>query len=127
MSLFGLFTRRVLSCIVLLAAIATTLGWPPQSWSQTTTSTSLPCGWPLESTGRGLSNVAYPDTDATYWVMPVDTSTWQSMIVTGQYPQSRFFSFTTYYNTQQTSPRVVGDIVDANIAPDAGSTNPFAP
>ncbi len=59
--------------------------------------------------------------------MPVDTSTWQSMIVTGQYTKSRFFSFTTYYSPQQTNTRVVGDIIDANIAPDSGSTNPFAP
>jgi hypothetical protein len=81
----------------------------------------------MEVSGHGLSNIAFPDTDATYWVMPVDTSTWQSMILTGQYTQSRFFSFTTYYNTQQTSPRVVGAIIDASIAPDPGSTNPFAP
>jgi len=127
MSFLRLFTPLIPSCIVLLAAIATPLGWSPPSWSQTTTSPPLPCSWPLESTGRGLSNVAYPDTNATYWVMPVDTSTWQSMIVTGQYAQSRFFSFTTYYSPQQTNTRVVGDIIDANIAPDSGSTNPFAP
>jgi hypothetical protein len=81
----------------------------------------------LQVTGQGLSNIGFPDTDATYWVMPVDTSAWQSMILTGQYTQSRFFSYTTYFNTQQTSPRVVDAIIDANITSNPGSTNPFAP
>ena len=114
-----------ISLFVPLAALATLLAWSQPSWSQTTT--SPPCGWPLEVTGRGLSNISSPDTDATYWVMPVDSSEWQSMILTGQYTKSRFFSYTTYYSTQQTSPRVVAAIIDADIAPDAGSTNPFAP
>jgi len=32
------------------------------------------CSWPLETTGTGPTNVAYPDTDATYWTMPFDAS-----------------------------------------------------
>jgi hypothetical protein len=31
------------------------------------------CSWPLETTGMGLTNVAYPDTNATYWTMPFDS------------------------------------------------------
>src|ERR1700730_3714557 len=106
-----LLIGRVISLILPLMALATSLVSSPPSWSQTTTPS--PCSWPMEVTGRGLSNVAYPDTDATYWVMPVDTSAWKSMILTGQYPLSRFFSFTAYYSTQQTSPRVVDSIIDA--------------
>jgi hypothetical protein len=120
-----LLIGRMISLILPLVVLATSLASSPPSWSQTTT--PPPCSWPMEVTGQGLSNVAYPDTDATYWVMPVDTSAWKSMILTGQYPQSRFFSFTAYYSTQQTSPRVVDSIIDADIAPDAGSSNPFAP
>jgi hypothetical protein len=122
-----LAVRRTIWSMIPLVALALCLAWPRPSWSQTVAPGSVPCGWPLQVTGHGLSNVANPDTDATYWVMPVDTSTWQAMIVTGQYPQSRFFSFTTYYDLQQTSPRVVGDIIDAQIAPDSGSSNPFSP
>ena len=123
-----LLIGRVICLILPLAVLAASLAWSPVSWSQTTASTSQPlCSWTTEVTGRGLSNTAYPDTDATYWVMPVDTSKWQSMILTGQYTRSRFFSFTTYYSRQQTGPRVVEAIIDADIAPDAGSSNPFAP
>jgi hypothetical protein len=86
---------------------------------------TAPCAWPLEITGSGPTNVFYPDTNATYWVMPVDTSAWQSLTATGRYTDSRFFSFTTYYNLSHPSPKVVDNIIDADIAPDRGSVNPF--
>ena len=86
---------------------------------------TAPCAWPLEVKGTGPTNVFYPDTNATYWVMPVDTSTWQSLTATGRYTESRFFSFTTYYNLGHPAPEVVDDIIDTDIAPNAGSVNPF--
>jgi hypothetical protein len=83
---------------------------------------SLPsCAWRLETDGSGITNVAFPDTNATYWTMPVDTTQWKQVIVQGQYPQSRFFSITTYVAEGAS----VDAIHDANIAPDAGSSNPF--
>jgi hypothetical protein len=83
---------------------------------------SLPsCAWRLETDGSGVTNVAYPDTDATYWTMPVDTTQVKQVILEGQYPQSRFFSFTTYV----AKGAAAGAILDINIDPDAGSSNPF--
>ena len=83
---------------------------------------SLPsCSWRLETDGSGITNVAYPDTDATYWTMPVDTTQWKRVILQGQYAQSRFFSFTTYV----AQGSAVDAILDINIDPDAGSSNPF--
>jgi hypothetical protein len=83
---------------------------------------SLPsCAWRLETDGSGITNVAYPDTDATYWTMPVDTTQWKQVILQGQYAQSRFFSFTTYV----AQGAAVDAILDINIDPDAGSSNPF--
>jgi hypothetical protein len=82
----------------------------------------LLCSWPFEVTGQGITNIATPDTNATYWVMPVDTNQWPVMIINGEYPQARFFSFVTYLATGA----VVGSLNDADIAPDQGSTNPFA-
>jgi hypothetical protein len=113
--------RTITTSFTPLVFLALLLAWPNISRSQT----SLPCSWPLEVTGRGSgdTNVFNPDTDATYWAMAVDTSTWQAMIVTGQYPQSRFFSFDTYF--QQGG--LVASIYDATIAPNSGSTNPFTP
>ena len=95
--------------------------------SQTATAGPQPCGWPLKVTGSGLTNIAFPDTNATYWVMPVDTTRWQAMIVKGTYTRSRFFSFTAYFDFRQPSPKVVDYIIDSNINPDSGSTNPFQP
>jgi hypothetical protein len=78
------------------------------------------CSWPFEVTGQGLSNVATPDTNATYWVMPLDTSRWRAVVINGTYPNARFFNFNTYGATGA----LIDSIVDANLQPiDA---NPFA-
>jgi hypothetical protein len=45
------------------------------------------------------------------------------MMIAGEYPKSRFFSFTTYYETGG----AVSTIVDKNLAPNPGSINPFQP
>lgn len=80
------------------------------------------CSWPFESTGTGITNIATPDTNATYWIMPFDTRHSASMIIQGSYPQARFFNFSTYTATGG----ALSTIVDADISPDPGSTNPFA-
>jgi hypothetical protein len=54
--------------------------------------------------------------------MPLDTAQWKAMVVQGQFPQARLFNFTTYGETGL----LTDTIFDANIAPDPGSTNPFA-
>lgn len=102
------------------AALALILSSPATSLAQRS---PLPCSWPVESTGSGITNVAFPDTDATYWLMPINTTQWSAMIIKGQYPESRFFSFVTYFETGG----AVDSIVDANINPDPGSANPFMP
>ncbi len=81
------------------------------------------CSWPLEITGTGLTNVAYPDTNATYWTMPIDSTRWQSIVIKGAYPQSRFFSFVPYVAQGAVANNAALNDVDIN--PDPGSTNPF--
>jgi hypothetical protein len=81
------------------------------------------CAWPIETTGTGLTNVAYPDTSATYWTMPFDSVRWKAMIVTGTYPDARFFSFVSYVATGAS----VDSLVDLDINPDPENTNPFRP
>jgi hypothetical protein len=80
------------------------------------------CTWPVESTGQGILNVATQDTNTTYWFMPIDTSLWSSVVIQGTYPEARFFNFTSYDGTGS----LIGTIADSQIAPDPGSTNPFA-
>jgi hypothetical protein len=66
--------------------------------------------------------IATPDTNATYWVMPLDTAHWRAMVVHGVYPSAPFFNFTTYTATGAQ----IDTIFDADITPDLGSTNPLA-
>jgi hypothetical protein len=80
------------------------------------------CSWAFESNGRGITNIATPDTHASYWVMPFDTQAWKEMVIRGTYAQARFFNFDTYTD----HGLVTGTIVDKDIVPDPGSTNPFA-
>ena len=82
------------------------------------------CSWPLETTGRGITNVAYPDTSATYWTMPFDSARWKSIVITGIYPQARFFSFVSY-NASGSVVEDHGSLNDVDINPDPGYTNPF--
>jgi hypothetical protein len=82
-----------------------------------------PCSWPLETSVDSLLNVAYPDTNAIYWTMPIDTSRWRGMIITGRFPASRFMSFTSY----DTHGAAIEGLLDYQIRPDQGSRNPFDP
>jgi len=78
------------------------------------------CSWPFEVTGHGLTNVATPDTNATYWVMPLDTKVWKAMVIRGAYPEARFVNFSTY----SAIGSLVDSIIDTEIAPDSdGSEN----
>lgn len=117
-------TCRLVCCTSCVLALSLTV--PTLSFAQSGQSSPLTCSWPVVTTGSGITNVAFPDTDATYWTMPVDPTAWKAIIVTGEYPQTRFFSFTTYVGTLGKGD-VVDSIVEANIAPDSGDTNPFQP
>lgn len=81
------------------------------------------CSWPFEVTGQGITNVATPDTNATYWVMPLDLSRWRAMVIHGRYPDARFFNLSTY----AANGSFIDTIYDQRIVPDVGSVNPFAP
>ena len=80
-----------MSLLVILCLFATLLA-PPTVQAQG----AVPCSWPLETSVDSLLNVAYPDTNAAYWTMPIDTSRWSSVLITGTFPAARFVSFTTY-------------------------------
>jgi hypothetical protein len=114
-----LWIGRIFSLALPFLALMLVAGLPAPSFAQTAPA----CSWPVKVTGQGITNVAFPDTDATYWVMPVDTTKWSAMVVKGQFPKSRFFSFVTYLG----HGGAVDSIIDANIQPDTGSTNPFMP
>ncbi|WP_369246935.1 hypothetical protein [Streptomyces sp. R41] len=79
------------------------------------------CGWPAVVNPNRL-NFAFPETNATYWVMPYQLAEGDRLVVEGTYPSARFTSLTTYDTTG--SP--IDSLDDKSIAPSAGSKNPFA-
>jgi len=111
--LANFYLRALLAIVAVLVGAATSNAAVPP----------LPaCSWPFEATGSGITNFATPDTNATYWIMPFDTGRWASMAIQGAYPQARFFNFSTY----KANGSAITTIIDADIHPDPGSTNPFA-
>jgi hypothetical protein len=84
------------------------------------------CSWWLETTPES-ANVALPDTSAAYWTTPFLATPGLTIHVQGQFPDARFMSVTVYDNAGGTFTRngVSSGIVDYQIAPDAGTTNPF--
>ncbi len=109
----SLFSRVRLACLLVILGASSARAAVPNLAG---------CSWPFESTGRGITNVATPDTHATYWIMPLDTNRWTTMVVQGRYPEARFFNFNSYTATGS----LVDTIADSNIAPDPGGANPFA-
>jgi hypothetical protein len=68
-------------------------------------------------------NVAYPDEGAFYWSANVTVPAGATLRIKGQYPHARYISFVSYRSTGQ----AVESLADHQIAPDAGSTNPYLP
>ena len=54
------------------------------------------CAWPLVMSPEGSGNIQGPDGAARYWIMPFDTTQYETMTIKGTYPNIRFFSFTAY-------------------------------
>ena len=84
------------------------------------------CAWPIITNAQKV-NVAYPDTDATYWTTPYRVEPGTRFIVKGTFPNARFMSFNTYDSTGGafTTNNVPGAIFDYQISPNPGSTNPY--
>ena len=79
------------------------------------------CSWPTKLDADTL-NAAFPDQSATYWGTRFVSIPGARILIKGRYPAARYFSFHAYDDLQ----RPVGSLLDADIAPDAGSANPFA-
>jgi hypothetical protein len=82
---------------------------------------------PLESCSWGFTsnpdtvNLAYPDLNATYWAHVFIPAPGERLVIKGQYPAARYFSFHVYDATAVP----LDSIYDAHIAPDPGSANPY--
>ncbi|MEU6558544.1 hypothetical protein [Nocardia nova] len=78
------------------------------------------CAWRFMSNDTVL-DVAFPDANATYWVLPFALGPGDSIELSGTYPDARYFSLNTYGTNFDT----VDTLRDDQIVPDPGSGNPF--
>ncbi|MFD7436910.1 hypothetical protein [Streptomyces sp. NPDC059861] len=79
------------------------------------------CAWPAVVSPDRL-NFAFPETNATYWLMPYRLGQGDRIRVEGTYPSARFTSLTSY--DVKGSP--IDSLADYEIAPSPGSRNPFS-
>lgn len=77
------------------------------------------CAWQLMSNSQVL-NVAFPDTSATYWILPYALGAGDSITLKGTYPKARYFSLNTYGTDFST----IDTLRDNQIRPAAGG-NPY--
>lgn len=104
-------------------AASTTGTFAPTSTLATTTSAPAPirCAWPTKADKETL-NVAYPDTNATYWAMAFQLREGERLRLQGHFPNARYASFITY----GPDGGALDVLTDWDLAADPGSTNPFA-
>ena len=79
------------------------------------------CAFPV-IVNQADANVAYPDTNSTYWAMPTDFAVGDDVTISGQFAYARYQSF----NTCTFEGASVGGLHDSEMLPDPGSVNPFA-
>jgi hypothetical protein len=84
------------------------------------------CSWWAKTTPETL-NVAFPDAAATYWTTPFYAEPGLEIKIEGTYPDARYMSFNVYDEAGGSfeTNGVPSGIADYQIAPDAGSVNPF--
>jgi len=92
----------------------------PGSGTAARADTTHSCNWQFRLAGDQV-NAAYPDEAAQYWVARVFIPPGGHIEAAGRYPHARYISYITYTGASQ----AIDGIADLQIAPDAGSTNPF--
>jgi hypothetical protein len=97
----------------------------------TAPSTPSRCAWPVHATDATLSNAALnrgtPDSSAAYWIMPFTVQSGLSIVLSGQYPDSRYASLQVYKPGGGTfsANGVTSVLTDYRIMPGPGSVNPW--
>ncbi|TQF68470.1 hypothetical protein FK531_14625 [Rhodococcus spelaei] len=110
------------AALVVAALLSGTAGAIPAAATERAQApTEAGCAWQFMSNNTVL-NVAFPDANATYWVLPYALGAGERIELTGQYPHARYMSLNTYGTNFDT----VDTLRDNQIAPDPGSANPFA-
>jgi hypothetical protein len=88
--------------------------------ASTPTEPPTQCSWGLQS-NPALVNVEYPDLNAKYWGRELVPQLGGRLVIRGEYPAARYFSFHVY--DEKLVP--LDSIYDSEVAPDPGSSNPY--
>ncbi|HEX4917332.1 MAG TPA: hypothetical protein VFV43_05500 [Limnobacter sp.] len=80
----------------------------------------LGCGW-FAASDADKANIAFPDSEAKYWVAAAPVSPQTRVRIDGAYPQARYFSFNAY----DAALRPTDAVADVELQPNPGSSNPF--
>ncbi|MEV6595541.1 hypothetical protein AB0M36_01600 [Actinoplanes sp. NPDC051346] len=116
---------RVRAALAMLILVSLLPGTP--ALATTPAAAAMPrCAWPQE-VGAQAANVALPDSNARYWVMPFKVYADRQITVTGAFPDTRYASFAVYdgFKGTFTSNGVSSARADHEITPDPGSVNPW--
>jgi len=74
------------------------------------------CTWGILTNGQ-RGNIAFPETDASYWTQPLSMRAGDTIVISGKFPAARFISFTTYFaNGAVYSTTPISTIVDAQLS-----------
>ena len=122
--------RRLASLTALIALAAVAALLPATSAARPTIARAATqptaCAWPVEST-PAKANVAYPDSNATYWTTPFIAEDGMTITLNGTFPTARFFSFVVYNSAGQdfTTNGIPSSLTDYQMVPGAGTQNPW--
>lgn len=80
----------------------------------------LGCGW-IAASDPDKANIAFPDSEAKYWVAAAPVSPQTRLRIDGRYPDARYFS----YNAYDVALRPTDAIADFELLPSDRGINPF--
>jgi len=110
-----------LTAAVALCLLALTSSPPSARATVTRAGIESPvCSWAGETDQRDV-NIGAPDDDERDWLSPLTPSSSNEVVISGEYPSARYFSFHVYNDEGE----ALGSIYDQEIAPDPGSANPY--
>ena len=112
--------------ITVLASCGTSPPTSPPGTSPSSPTQASGCAWPIED-NYVTSNSGLPDSGAWYWAQPFTIHQGTQIVLSGDYPDARYASFTVYSSSETpfTSNGVGSSLADFQIAPDPGSANPW--
>ncbi len=84
------------------------------------------CAWPWFLSAQS-DNIAYPDSDAFYWLQPIVADTNTTIQISGRFPDARYAALSVYtpYGNPFTTNGVSSSLPDYRIQPQSGSQNPW--